>query len=66
MLQLQRWWYKSGLGCGTLAKGFQTDQWLKILDGCRFFSLLEVGKVSLEKAGAPKSTIIQNLLKRIA
>ena len=46
---LQRWWEKSGPCYGTLAKGFQTRCLLKILDGCRFSSLEEVGEVSLEK-----------------
>ena len=49
MTQLQRWWRKFGPCCGTLAKGFQTRCLLKILDGCRFSSLEEVGEVSLEK-----------------
>ena len=45
----QRWWEKSGPCCGSLAKGYQTRCLLKILDGCRFSSLEEVGEVSLEK-----------------
>ena len=49
IFHLQRWWGKSGLCCGTLAKGFQIGCWLKILDGCHFSSLEEVGEVSLEK-----------------
>ena len=49
MTQLQRWWRKFGPCFGTLAKGFQTRCLLKILDGCRFSSLEEVGEVSLEK-----------------
>ena len=49
MTQLQRWWREFGPCCGTLAKGFQTRCLLKILDGCRFSSLEEVGEVSLEK-----------------
>ena len=49
MTQLQRWWRKFGPCCGRLAKGYQTRCLLKILDGCRFSSLEEVGEVSLEK-----------------
>ena len=54
MLQPQRWWEKSGLRCGTQAKGFQTACLLKILDGYCFSFLQGVGEVSLEETITPE------------